>query len=418
MTMDCTKAAAAVDEGRLWDRLMAMAAIGATPKGGVNRQALSAADAKARQLLARWARELGFQVFQDAFANLFVRRAGTDPDAAPVLAGSHLDSQPTGGRFDGPLGVLGAFEALEAIQRAGITTRRPIEVVAWTNEEGSRFQPSCMGSGVFAGSRNLDALLETTDSHGTVLAEALRETLEGLPDVPWRKTGFPVAAYLEAHIEQGPILEDTGNTVGVVAGIQAMRDFAVEVVGEEAHAGTTPLALRKDALKAAAEMIGALEDLMADATDTVRFTVGRLEVQPNSPNTVPGRVFFTIDFRHPDAAVIDALGSRVEAVCHDHTRGCAVTVTVTSDDPPVGFEGPVVDSLRRQVATLGIRHMELVSGAGHDAGNLARVCPAGMLFVPCKQGISHNEAESAEPADVAAGARVLAATLIDLANLS
>ena len=416
MTTESMKAAAAIDEGRLWERLMAMAAIGATPRGGVNRQALSAEDAAARRLLAGWALELGFEVFQDAIANLYVRREGTEPDAAPVLAGSHLDSQPTGGRFDGALGVLAAFEALEAIQRAGIATRRSIEVVAWTNEEGSRFQPGCMGSGVFAGTRNFDALLEATDSHGTVMADALRETLDGLPDVPLRAVGFPVAAYLEAHIEQGPILENTGNTIGIVGGIQAMRDFAVTVAGEEAHAGTTPHGLRKDALKAAAEMIGALEDLMADATDTVRFTVGRFEVSPNAPNTVPGRVFFTIDFRHPEEAIIHALGNRVEAVCRAHARGCAVHVTTTSDDPPVLFDGPVMDSIRRQADALGIGHMELVSGAGHDAGNIARVCPAGMLFVPCARGISHNEAESAEPADVAAGARVLAASLVELAN--
>ena len=416
MTDRNLKAAQAVDEARLWRRLMRLAEIGATPAGGVNRQALSPEDTEAKRLLAGWAAELGFGVEIDEIGNLYVRRPGLDANAAPVVTGSHLDSQPTGGKFDGAYGVIAGFEALEALEQAGIETRRALEVVAWTNEEGSRFQPGCMGSAVYVGAMEPNALLRVTDAGGTSLAEALDATFAGLADIRRRQSGGAVAAYVEAHIEQGPRLEQAGLAIGAVTGIQGSEWFAIEVIGEEAHAGTTPLRQRKDALKAACTIVGALEELMADDTDTVRFTVGRFEVHPGSPNTVPGRVFFTIDFRHPDLATIDRLCGRIEGVARANARGCEVRVTRTRKTDPTHFDPEMVALVSAQAKALGLASMEIFSGAGHDAQCMAQVCPAGMIFVPCEGGVSHNEAENATPADLAKGTRVLAACLAELAG--
>ncbi|MFQ5970916.1 MAG: M20 family metallo-hydrolase [Alphaproteobacteria bacterium] len=410
------KASAMVDEGRLWRRHMELAQIGATEKGGVNRQALSAEDARARRLLVDWARDIGLDAFNDRIGNVFVRRSGTDGAAAPVLTGSHLDSQPTGGKFDGAYGVLAGVEALEAMNGAGVETRRAICVVAWTNEEGSRFQPGCMGSAVFSGDANIDQILHVPDWDGTSVGQALERTLAATPDLPVTEPGFPVSAYIEAHIEQGPLLEASGRTIGIVTGVQGARRYNVEVVGEEAHAGTAPLRARKDALRAAVAMVAALGEEMADDTDTVRFTVGRFDVSPGSPNTVPGRVRFTIDFRHPDASTIAELCGRIEPTCRAHAQGCEVAVKPISDTPPTDFDPAIIDTVRRHAARLNLGHMDMFSSAGHDAIFLAGVCPAGMIFVPCERGISHNEAENATPGDLAAGARVLTACLTELAN--
>ncbi|ETW98970.1 MAG: hypothetical protein ETSY1_16715 [Candidatus Entotheonella factor] len=247
-----------IDEQRLWNRHMTMAQIGATPKGGVNRQALSPEDVRARQLLTAWARELGFTVSTDEVGNLFVRREGTDSNTAPVLTGSHLDSQPTGGKFDGAYGVLAGFEALQAIHETGVSTKRPLEVVAWVNEEGSRFQPGCTGSLIFSGKARLDDLLANEDPAGMKFGDALQDSLNALSDIERRPTGFEVDTYIEAHIEQGPRLEAEGLPIGIVTGIQGMHRYSVEVIGDEAHAGTAPLKTRKDALKAAAEMVAPL----------------------------------------------------------------------------------------------------------------------------------------------------------------
>jgi beta-ureidopropionase / N-carbamoyl-L-amino-acid hydrolase len=407
--------AAAVDEGRLWERHMEMARLGALPGGGVNRQALSAEDAAARRLLTGWAAGQGFEVSTDPIGNLFVRRPGRVPGHAPVLTGSHLDTQPTGGRFDGAYGVLAGFETLQAMNDAGIVTERPVEVVAWTNEEGSRFQPGCFGSAAFVGRMPLDRALAVRDPDGVSVADALASVLAGEPDLPRRPLGFPVHAYLEAHIEQGPRLEQAGAQVGVVTGIQGLRWFAVDVEGDEAHAGTMPHRLRRDALVSAVSMVTALQELMFDEEDVVRFTVGRFAVSPGSPNTIPGRASFTVDFRHPDADTLRRLGDRVEAVCRDNAGNCGVRVTETFTSPPCVFDPVTVGIIRDATAGLGISFLEMPSGAGHDAKFLAETCPAGMIFVPCERGISHNEAENAKPADLAAGTRVLAEALVRLA---
>ena len=289
MTQEAAKrGAAAIDQARLWRRHMAMAEIGKIPGGGVSRQALSGDDIRARALLLEWAGARGYRPAVDDIANLFIRRPGRDPDAAPVVAGSHMDSQPAGGRFDGIFGVLAGLEALEALDDAGIATERPIDVVAWTNEEGGRFAPGAMGSAVFAGHMRLEDCLGLTDAAGIRLADALAETLAATPEVPRRPFAFPIAAYLEPHIEQGPQLEATGNQIGVVTGIQGARWYVVEVEGEPGHAGTAPLRGRKDAVRAAVAIIAALQELMHDATDVLRFTVGRIEVFPELAQHRPG----------------------------------------------------------------------------------------------------------------------------------
>ena len=415
-------AAAAVDQARLWRRHMdmakigAMAEIGAIEGHGVNRQALSAEDIRARALLLEWAAARGYEPAVDDLANLFIRRPGSDPDAAPVLAGSHMDSQPAGGRFDGIFGVLAALEALEALDDAGIATRQPIDLVAWTNEEGGRFGPGCMGSAVFAGRMQLEDCLDLTDGAGIRLGTALAETLAATPQLPRRPFGFPIAAYLEPHIEQGPRLEAGGLQVGVVTGIQGARWYGVEVEGEPGHAGTAPLAGRKDALRATVRMIAALEELMHDPADRLRFTVGRLEVRPNSPNTVPASVTFSIDFRHPELAVLEDRSRRIGPLCQQLAGPCQVRVKETFNRPPCVFPKRIVDAIEGAAQAQGIGHMRLPSGAFHDANFIADLAPTGMIFVPCEKGISHSPAENARPEDLAAGTRVLAAALVELAG--
>ena len=407
----------AVKEDRLWQRHAAMAKLGGTPRGGVNRQALSPEDAAARNQLAQWAKLRGFAVFTDAIGNLFVARSGSDAAAAPVMSGSHMDSQPTGGRFDGMYGVLAAFEALEALEDAGVKTKRPVMAVAWTNEEGSRFQPGAMGSAVFAGACKLDEMLAQKDWKGVVLKDALADTLKAAP-APLRAgaPGFAVDSYIEAHIEQGPRLENAATTIGVVTAIQGSRRYIVTIDGEEAHAGTTPRAARKDAYAAATRLAAALYEATADALDTLRFTIGRVEVSPGSPNTVPGKVTFTIDMRHPDDAVLVEREAAIERLLVETTTPCTASLQKVTNVPPTNFDPTVIDLVRAKASGLGLTNMDMPSGAGHDAMHIARLCPAGMIFVPCERGISHNESENATPADLAAGTRVLVEVLEALAN--
>jgi beta-ureidopropionase / N-carbamoyl-L-amino-acid hydrolase len=394
-----------------------MAKLGGTPKGGVNRQALSAEDVAARNQLMAWARARGFSIFADAIGNLFVRREGTDAAALPVMSGSHMDSQPTGGRFDGMYGVLAAFEALEALEDAGIKTKRPVLAVAWTNEEGSRFQPGAMGSAVFAGHNRLDEMLLVKDWKGVVLGDALAETLKAAPaSMRAGQPGFALDGYVEAHIEQGPRLENERTTIGVVTAIQGSRRYIVETVGEEAHAGTTPRAARKDAYLAATRIASAMYDATTDSGDTLRFTIGRVDVLPGSPNTVPGKVSFTIDMRHPSDAVLETHEARLRALVAEKAAPCAGRIERVTAVPPTVFDPQVVDLVRAKASTLGLTNMDMPSGAGHDAMHVAHLCPTGMIFVPCERGISHNEIENAAPADLAAGARVLVEVLAALAN--
>ncbi|MBS0560458.1 MAG: hydantoinase/carbamoylase family amidase [Proteobacteria bacterium] len=409
----------AVDEARQWGRLMELARIGAIPGDGVNRQALTALDREARRLLIGWAEAAGATVTVDAAANLWLRREGTDPGAAPVLTGSHMDSQPAGGRFDGIYGVVAGLEVLSALHQSGTVTRRPIEVVAWTNEEGSRFAPGCMGSMAWSGFRPVESFAGIADADGVRFGDALAEHLAAEADIPRRPLGFaPGAAphaYIEAHIEQGPRLEAEGLEIGVVTGIQGSRWFEVTVSGDSAHAGTTPVSLRRDAVQDALRALNALNDAMHDPADVLRFTVGRIAVSPNSSNSVADMVRFSIDLRHPDAAVLGPRGDAIAGVVQAALRNCTATVAETFSAAPTEFDPGVVAAVEGAAAALECRHALMPSGAFHDAQFVSRVAPAGMVFVPSRAGISHNPAEYTAPAQLAAGTRVLAKALLDLA---
>jgi len=417
-------AVAAVSEARQWERLMAMAAIGGftDPAGhpGVNRACLTPLDREARRLLLSWAGPLGLTPSVDVLGNLFLRQEGADPSLAPVLTGSHMDTQPNGGRFDGIWGVIAALEAVQALREAGIATRRPIEIVAWTNEEGGRFAPGCMGSMAYAGFKARDAWDAITDNDGIRFADALAAQLAEEHDIPRRPLGIVEGpapfAYVEAHIEQGPRLETEGLDIGIVTGIQGSRWFVVELAGKTDHAGTTPLSLRQDAVQDMVRAVTALNALMHDPADVLRFTVGRIEVSPNTSNSVADRARFTIDFRHPDNAVLQARGNAIPGVVQAAVARCSAGVEERFHATPVAFQPLVPEAVERAAAAQGLKAMRMPSGAFHDAQFLVSVCPTGMIFVPCRKGVSHHPSEYAEPAALAAGARVLAQVLADLAN--
>lgn len=405
-----------VDERRQWARLMAMARIGAIPGDGVNRACLTELDRQARRLLIDWATGIGAHVTVDAAANLWLRRDGSDPHATPVVTGSHMDTQPNGGRFDGIYGVIAGLEALTAMHDANIVTPRPIEVVAWTNEEGGRFAPGCMGSMSWSGFRRIEEFADVVDPDGVRFADALAIHLTAEADLARRPLGSQPHAYVEAHIEQGPRLEADGADIGIVTGIQGSRWFTVTLTGDTAHAGTTPLALRRDAVQDMVRAITALNALMHDPSDVLRFTVGRIVVEPNTSNSVANRASFTIDFRHPDRDVLLARGNAVAGVVQAAVRDAGTSVHETFHALPVDFSPLVIDAVAHSTTEQGYKSMRLPSGAFHDAQFVVPVCPTGMIFVPCHKGISHNPAEYSEPHQLAAGTRVLTQTLIELAG--
>jgi beta-ureidopropionase / N-carbamoyl-L-amino-acid hydrolase len=395
-----------VDGARLWASLERMAQIGATPKGGVCRLALTELDRESRDLFVQWARAAGCQVRIDQVGNIFARRPGRNADAAPVLTGSHADSQPTGGKYDGIYGVLGGLEVVRALNDAQIETERPIDVVVWTNEEGSRFAPAMIASGVFAGVYTLDHALSRVDRDGTTLGEALRKIgYDGAEDVG----GFPVHAAYELHIEQGAILERSGHTIGVVTAGQGQRWYEVTLVGIDAHAGTTPMDLRRDALLGAARMIDFVDALGRRHAPYGRATVGMIEARPNSRNTVPGECFFTIEVRHPEPAVLDEMNNalRQELSRIAGEIGLDEQIQQIFDYAPAPFAPECIDAVRQAALALDLSHVDIVSGAGHDACYVARVAPTGMIFIPCVGGLSHNEGEAISPEWAEAGANVL-----------
>jgi len=405
-----------VSEQRLWDLLMDVANYGATKKGGVNRQALSPEDTAAKNHVVRWANERGFSSFHDEIGNLFIRREGNDPELDPVMTGSHLDSQPTGGRFDGAFGVLAGLEALEALNDSGIHTKRPVEVVAWTNEEGSRFSPGAMGSSVFSGVRDLHSVMDLTDPAGVALSDALKVTLSEVSAKLSSLGRVKPYSYVEAHIEQGPILEEGGIPIGVVSGIQGIRHIDINVTGEEAHAGTTPLRARTDALVGGIKIVNALHNLTFDEKDILRFTIGRFEVHPGSPNTVPGQVHFTIDLRHPDKNILNSVGDEIHTVAKNAAEDYDVEVLDIGSITPTDFEPKMINIIAKAADNLNFANITMPSGAGHDAMHLSNICPTGMIFVPCLGGVSHNEAESASSQDLAIGTKVLVDSITQLAN--
>ncbi|WP_295487774.1 Zn-dependent hydrolase [uncultured Pseudomonas sp.] len=395
-----------VDSARLWQSLMDLARLGATPKGGVCRLALTDLDRQARDLFVQWCEAAGCSVSVDAVGNVFARRPGRNPDLPPVMTGSHIDTQPTGGKFDGCFGVMAGLEVIRTLNDLGVETEAPLEVVVWTNEEGSRFAPCMMGSGVFAGKFTLQETLAKRDVEGVSVGEALQAIgYAGSRAV----LGHPVGAYFEAHIEQGPILEDEHKTLGVVLGALGQKWFDLSLHGVEAHAGPTPMHLRKDALVGAAAVVEAVNRAALGHQPHACGTVGCLQAYPGSRNVIPGEVRMTLDFRHLQGERLDAMIAEVREVI-EHTcekHGLSFELTPTADFPALYFDKGCVEAVRESAKSLGLSHMDIVSGAGHDAIFLAELGPAGMIFVPCENGISHNEIENAAPEDLAAGCAVL-----------
>jgi beta-ureidopropionase / N-carbamoyl-L-amino-acid hydrolase len=401
---------------RLWDSLMEMAQIGATPKGGVCRLALTDLDKQGRDLFARWAREAGCSISVDKMGNVFARRAGSDDSLAPVITGSHADSQPTGGKFDGIYGVLGGLEVIRTLNDHGVVTRRPIEVVIWTNEEGSRFAPAMVSSGVFAGVFTLEYGLSRADVDGKTMGEELQR-IGYAGDQP--VGGRPIHAAFELHIEQGPILETEGTTIGVVHAAQGQRWYEVVFTGQESHAGPTPMPRRRDALLGAAKVIQQVNAIGHKYAPYACATVGMLQVHPNSRNVIPGRVFFTVDLRHPEDAVLVQMDADLRAAIAAAAQEAVVEVSRMEQIfyyAPVAFDADCVASVRAGAQKFGYSHRDIVSGAGHDACYLAKVAPTSMVFVPCIGGISHNEIEDATPEWIEAGANVLLHAMVERAQ--
>lgn len=403
-----------INSERLWQSLMDMARIGATPRGGVCRVALTDVDRAGRDLFMRWVREAGCTVEVDQMGNIFARRAGRDNTLPPVLTGSHLDTQPTGGKFDGVYGVLAGLEVIRTLNDAGHVTQHPVEVVVWTNEEGSRFAPAMVASGVFAGAFSLDYGLARTDLNGVTIGQEL----DRLGYAGTRPCGGQALhAYFEAHIEQGPILEAERRTIGVVQGLQGQRWFDCTIVGMESHAGTTPMPRRRDALLGAARVIQAVADAALAQAPYGVGTVGQCLVHPNSRNVIPGRVEFSIDLRHPEDGPLSAMAAAVRAAVDDlGSLGLTGTLHEIWYAAPTPFHHDCIAAVRQAAEALQLPHMAMISGAGHDAKYLTHVCPSAMIFIPCKDGISHNEIEDATQDDVAAGCNVLLQAILAKAD--
>ena len=406
-----------VNGSRLWDSLMELARIGATPKGGVCRLTLTDLDRQGRDLVTRWAREAGMTVTIDKIGNGFMRRPGRDNSLPPIMTGSHIDTQPTGGKFDGNYGVLAGLEVVRTLNDHGIETEAPIEVAFWTNEEGSRFVPVMMGSGVFAKAFTLEHAYAATDTEGKTVGGEL----ERIGYVGSQEPGdHPIGAYFESHIEQGPVLEDNARTIGVVTGVLGIRWYDCVVTGMEAHAGPTPMALRKDALQVAAQLMQEVVACAHRHPPHGRGTVGMVQVHPNSRNVIPGQVKFSIDLRNATDADCEAMDADIRAVADRISRetGLPIAINLVSSYPAQPFHADCVDAVARAAKALGYSHMPVVSGAGHDAVYMARLAPAGMVFIPCKDGISHNEIEDATPADITAGCNVLMHAMLERARVA
>jgi beta-ureidopropionase / N-carbamoyl-L-amino-acid hydrolase len=407
----------AVNRDRLWTTLMEMGRIGALPHGGCRRTALSEDDRRGRELFISWCRDAGCEVRFDAVGNVHARRPGSDPARAAVATGSHLDTQPHGGKFDGIYGVLAGLEVIRSLNDAGVQTAAPIEVICWTNEEGVRFSPPLAGSLAFAGLVPVSQVHEARTLDGTTVQDDLRAAGYLGDELPGSQ---PLDCFVEAHIEQGPILEAQRKTIGVVTHIVGIRWSIVTVLGQDSHAGTTPMNKRRDALLGAAEMMTALNDIACTEDEYARLTVGKLEVFPNSGATIPGKVRFVCDLRHPDPHTLDSLERRMHLAMRALGRERALDMQIEKsiDIAPLRFAPEVIAVVRECANELGYSNMDMLSGAGHDAMNVARVAPTGMIFVPCQGGLSHNEAESAIPDDLAAGAHVLLHTLLSRAARS
>jgi len=401
---------------RLWESLMDLARIGATELGGNCRLALTELDGQGRDLVVGWMKQAGLSVTVDQVGNIFGRREGLNPTLPPVMTGSHIDTQPTGGKFDGCYGVLAGLEIMRTLQERGLNTEAALELAIWTNEEGSRFVPVMMGSGVFAGKFPLQTALDATDMQGKRVVDELKAIgYAGTQPVG----GRPVGAYFEAHIEQGPILEAQDKVIGVVTGSLGLRWYDVNVTGMEMHAGPTPMSVRQDALFAATHLMQEVIHIARDYQPHGRGTVGVVQVHPGSRNVIPGRVHFTADLRHEDAATLALMDQCWRQACSEAGPrfGVKVELIDVQHFPPTPFAVPLVQYIREQAQRAGYSHMDIVTGAGHDAVYIADVAPTAMIFVPCKDGISHNEIEDAQPSHLEAGANVLLNAMLQTAGV-
>ncbi len=417
MDMKTSPSALRIDGQRLWDSLMELAAIGATPKGGVCRLALTELDKQGRDLVTRWAREAGMTVTIDQIGNGFMRRAGRNNSLPPIMTGSHIDTQPTGGKFDGNYGVLAGLEVVRTLNDHGIQTEAPIEVAFWTNEEGSRFVPVMMGSGAFAKAFTLEHAYAATDTEG----KTVKGELERIRYLGTEEPGqHPIGAYFETHIEQGPVLEDNDKTIGVVTGVLGVRWYDCVVTGMEAHAGPTPMALRKDALQVATRLMQEVVACAHRHPPHGRGTVGMVQVFPNSRNVIPGNVKFSIDLRNASEALCDQMDADIRGVAArlSAESGLPIDIKLVTSFPATQFHADCVQAVARATQALGYSHMEAVSGAGHDAVYMAKLAPAGMIFIPCKGGISHNEIEDAQPEHITAGCNVLLHAMLERAGVA
>jgi beta-ureidopropionase / N-carbamoyl-L-amino-acid hydrolase len=391
---------------RLWDSLMTLARIGATPKGGVKRLTLTDLDAQGRDLVVTWLKEAGCEISIDNIGNVYALRKAMarNPDLPAVAVGSHVDTQPSGGKFDGAYGVLAGVEVIRALNDAGVRTERPVAVAIWTNEEGSRFTPVMMGSGVYANAFTDQHCLRQQDREGVSVSDALA-AIGYLGNAP--RPAF--AAYFEPHIEQGPVLEREACTIGAVEGALGQRWFDVTVTGQDSHAGPTPIEMRRDALLAAAQLVVEVRRIAKDSPNYARGTVGQMYVFPNSRNVIPGRVEFTVDLRNARDDTLNAMVDELNRSAQRIAKADGVTIDLKQVVyfPPCAFEPGFVADIERFAQQRGMTHRRLASGAGHDAVYLARTCPAAMIFVPCDGGISHNEIENAQPAHIEAGCNVL-----------
>ena len=404
-----------IDGQRLWKSLMDMAEIGATPNGGVRRLTLTEVDRAGRDRFRTLCEQAGLTVRVDAIGNMFARREGRDPARPPVLFGSHLDSQPSGGKFDGALGVLAGLEVIHTLNDLAITTEAPVELVNWTDEEGSRFGYSLMGSGVWSGVLAYDRASALTDLDGVSVGTALHAIGYNGPE---KAEAFAADAYFELHIEQGPILEREGEKIGIVTGAQAMIWYDATARGQDAHAGTTPPAARHDALVCAARVIDLVDRMMRARGEEGRGTVGQLIVSPNSRNVIPGEVRFSVEFRHPSDTEVDRLEREFAREAEAIARNARVALEIERvfKNPAQPFDPACIALVEGAAARLGYPARKIVSGAGHDAVYVARRVPTAMIFTPCKDGLSHNEAESIEPDEAEAGCQVLFEAVLARAN--
>ncbi|BBB59542.1 Zn-dependent hydrolase [Undibacterium sp. KW1] len=405
-----------INGDRLWASLMELAQIGATQKGGVKRLALTDLDKQGRDLVVSWAKQAGLTVTIDQIGNVFMRRAGKNPALPPIMSGSHIDTQPTGGKFDGNYGVLAALEVVRTLNDHNIETEAPIEVAFWTNEEGSRFVPVMMGSGVFCGAFSLETAYAAKDTEGKTVGDELERIGYKGTEVPGQ---HPIGAYFETHIEQGPVLEDADKVIGVVPGVLGLSWYDCVVTGMEAHAGPTPMALRKDALQVSTKIMQEVVNIGNRYPPYGRGTVGMVQVFPNSRNVIPGEVKFSIDLRNVSSELLDTMHNEILAFVDKTSKDSGLNISVerVSYYPPCPFHPDCVNAVREATATLGYSTMDVVSGAGHDAIYTARLAPSGMIFVPCKDGISHNEIEDAKSEHLEAGCNVLLHAMLGRAGV-